>query len=423
MSNIAIIGTGISGMAAAYLLHRAGHTITVYEKSPRIGGHTRTLNIDYEGKKITVDTGFIVFNYTNYPNLAGLFKHLDITVQKSDMTLAITVDQGRFEWGARNMNAVFGQRRNLVNPKFYRMIRDLLRFNRYAMERVNGTPGMSLRELMHSLRLGEDFMRYYLLPMGGAIWSCAPSTMMEFPARQFVQFFKNHGLLSLSGQHQWYTVSGGSQKYLEKLIAPFHESIWTDCGVTRVVRAEKGVTIADTRGNTHHYDRVVFACHADETLAMLADANKDEQELLGAFKYQRNIAYLHKDSSFMPKRKVCWSSWVYHADTRNAQHGEETHIGVTYWMNKLQSLDYKRPIFVTLNPTREITPEYVFDRHVFEHPIFDQAAVAAQEKLPLIQGRRGVWFCGAYTRNGFHEDGLLSAVKAAQMMGAEIPWQ
>ena len=423
MGNIAIIGTGISGMAAAYLLHRGGHSVTVYEKSSRIGGHTRTLNVNYDGQPMAVDTGFIVFNYANYPHLAGLFQHLDVSVQKSDMTLAITVDQGRFEWGARNLNAVFGQRRNLVNPKFYRMIRDVLRFNKEALASVERFPSMTLGELMQLLGLSTDFMRYYLLPMGGAIWSCPPSAMTAFPARQFVQFFKNHGLLSLTGQHQWYTVSGGSQTYLEKLIAPFCERIRVGCGVTRVERAENSVTITDSQGGVHSYERVVFACHANETLAMLADADEHERALLGAFKYQKNMAYLHKDISFMPRRKRCWSSWVYHADTRSAQHGEETQIGVTYWMNKLQSLDNNRPIFVTLNPPRDIAPQYVFDKHVFEHPIFDQAAIAAQETLPSIQGRRGAWFCGAYTRYGFHEDGLLSAVHAAQAMGAAIPWQ
>ena len=419
MAHIAIIGTGISGMATAYLLHRAGHSITVYEKSTRIGGHTRTLNIDYEGKKMAVDTGFIVFNYANYPNLSGLFKHLGVVVQKSDMTLAITLDKGRFEWGARNLNALFGQRRNLINPKFYGMIRDVLRFNREAMASVERMPAMTLGELMQSLGLGDDFIRYYLLPMGGAIWSCPPSTMRAFPAQQFVQFFKNHGLLSLTGQHQWYTVSGGSQKYLEKLIAPFRGCISTDCGVTRVERTGNGVTVTDTRGNTDNYDGAVFACHADQALAILADADEDEYQLLNAFKYQKNKAYLHKDSLFMPRRKVCWSSWVYHADT---QHVDETHIGVTYWMNKLQSLDHTRPLFVTLNPTHKIAPEHIFDSHEFEHPIFDQAATEAQRKLPSIQGRKGVWFCGAYTRHGFHEDGLLSAVQVAQAMGAAIPW-
>lgn len=420
--SIAIIGSGISGMASAYLLHQAGHRVTLYEKSARVGGHTRTLTIDYDGTPIAVDTGFIVYNEQNYPHLLGLFRHLEVAVQKSDMSFAISVAGGKFEWSARTLNSIFGQRSHLFSMAFYGMIRDVLRFNAGALGAVKSNPDMTLRDLIIHLKLGQGFMDYYLLPMGGAIWSCAPETMLDFPAATFVQFFKNHGLLSLNGQHQWYTVTGGAQEYIHKLTAPYRDTIRTDCAVVSVARQTHGVKITDSTGRTEAYDRVVFASHANETLAMLTDATEEERQILGAFQYQKNIAFLHRDTSIMPKRRRCWASWVYHSNAPgNAC--ERTHgIGVTYWMNLLQSIDHRHPIFVTLNPEQPIAEALTFNRHEFEHPIFTHATLVAQERLPTIQGKNNSWFCGAYTRYGFHEDGLLSAVNIARDMGAPIPW-
>lgn len=419
MVRTAIIGTGISGMGAAYLLHQAGHDITVYEKNVRIGGHTRTVEVDYGGVPIAVDTGFIVYNLPNYPNLSAMFRHLNVAVQKSDMSFALTLDGGRFEWGARSLNAVFGQRSNLFKPSFYRLIRDVLRFNRNAERVVSEKPELTLGEFITEMKLGDGFLRYYILPMGGAIWSCPPRTMLGFPARSFVQFFKNHALLDITNQHQWYTVSGGSQEYISKLIASYRDRIRTNCAVVRVLRTADGVEVTDTRGETHNYDRVVFASHADDTLQMLGDATEEERTILGAFTYQKNIAYLHRDARVMPTRKVCWASWVYHAQ---GQAGDEPDIAVTYWMNLLQSIDERYPLFVTLNPIHPIDASLVFDRHVFEHPVFTQDAIAAQAQVPSLQGMNNSWFCGAYTRYGFHEDGLRSAVAVAESMGVSIPW-
>ena len=416
----AIIGTGISGMGSAYLLHQAGHEITVYEKNARTGGHTRTMEVDYDGVKIPVDTGFIVYNIPNYPNLSAMFRHLAVAVQKSDMSFALTLDGGRFEWGARSLNAVFGQRSNLFKPSFYRMIRDVLRFNKHAEKMVTEFPALTLGELITQMKLSDGFLRYYILPMGGAIWSCPPNKMLEFPARSFVQFFKNHALLDVTNQHQWYTVTGGSQEYMTKLTAPYREHIRTDCAAVRVLRTADGVEVTDSRGGKKRYDRVVFACHANETLEMLGDATEDERTTLGAFTYQKNVAYLHRDVSVMPTRKLCWASWVYHAEGRA---GDEPDIAVTYWMNLLQGIDERYPLFVTLNPIHPINPSLVFDRHVFEHPVFTQEAIAAQAKVPLLQGVQNSWFCGAYTRYGFHEDGLGSAVAVAESMGVSIPWR
>lgn len=419
MVRTAIIGTGISGMGAAYLLHKVGHDITVYEKNACTGGHTRTMNVDYDGVQLAVDTGFIVYNIPNYPNLSAMFRHLDVAVQKSDMSFALTLDGGRFEWGARSLNAVFGQRSNLFKPSFYRLIRDVLRFNRGAEKIVTLKPELTLGELIREMNLSDGFLRYYILPMGGAIWSCPPSKMLGFPARSFVQFFKNHALLDITNQHQWYTVTGGSQEYMEKLTASYRDRIRADCAVVRVLRTANGVEVTDSRGETKGYDRVVFASHADETLQMLGDATEDERRILGAFTYQKNIAYLHRDTRVMPTRKVCWASWVYHAEGRA---GDEPDIAVTYWMNLLQGIDERYPLFVTLNPIHPVDPSLVFDRHVFEHPVFTQDAISAQAKMASLQGGNNSWFCGAYTRYGFHEDGLSSAVAVAQSMGVPIPW-
>jgi uncharacterized protein len=418
MANIAIIGTGIAGMGVAHLLH-PHHRITLYEKNAVVGGHTRTRCVRYGERDIAVDTGFIVFNKRNYPHLTPLFEQLGVPIQKSNMTFAATINHGALEWCARDLNGVFGQRRNLLRPSFYHLMGQVARFNREAERVVAANPKMTLGELVVQLALTKKFMNYYLLPMGGAIWSAPPSKILGFPAMTFIRFFKNHGLLATSGQPQWYTVTGGSQEYVKRITAPFMDRIRTNCAANCVTRADGKVQVSDTRGETHIYDRVVFASHANETLAMLADATDAERSVLGAFTYQKNRAVLHRDVRVMPRRKRCWASWVYMAN--NA--GTETDISVTYWMNLLQSIDTKYPLFVTLNPIIAIAPEHVFDEHDFEHPVFTSEAIAAQTRIPELQGQNNSWFAGAYQRYGFHEDGLLSAVNVANGMGVRAPWQ
>jgi predicted NAD/FAD-binding protein len=418
MANIAIIGSGISGMGSAHLLH-PHHTITLYEKNKVVGGHTRTRNVRYGDRDIAVDTGFIVFNKRNYPNLTPLFEQLGVPIQESNMTFAATVDDGALEWCARDLNGVFGQRRNLLRPSFYKLMAHVLRFNREAKQAVSSNPTMTLGELLGQLKLSQQFLNYYILPMGGAIWSAPPSKILGFPAATFVRFFENHGLLATSGQPQWYTVTGGSQEYVKRITAPFMDRIRTNCAVTRVTRADGTVQVSDSRGETLTYDRVIFASHADETLAMLADATDAERSILGAFTYQNNHAVLHRDPRVMPKRKRCWASWVYMAN--NA--GSEANISVTYWMNLLQSIDNRYPLFVTLNPIVDIKPEYIFDEHDFTHPVFTREAIAAQARIPELQGQQNTWFAGAYQRYGFHEDGLMSAVNVANSMGVRAAWQ
>jgi len=411
MARIAIIGGGISGLAAAHLLHRR-HDIVLFEKAHRVGGHTRTLEIRYGDREIAVDTGFIVFNRRNYPLLTRLFADLGVATQESDMSFGVTIGGGRLEWGARNLNAMFGQRRNLLRPSFYRLMRDVFHFNAHALNAVTEMPDLTLGELLAQMGLGRGFRLHYLLPMGGAIWSCPPRQMLEFPAASFVRFFHNHGLLSVSGQPQWYTVTGGAQNYVARMTRPFAHRVRTACAIVSVTREANGIRVADSHGRTECFEHVVFASHGDETLTMLRDATAEERAVLGAFRYQRNRAILHRDVSVMPRRRRCWASWVYQSDGS----GEEASLAVSYWMNRLQSLDPDCPLFVTLNPAREIPHEFVFDEHEFHHPVFDAGAVAAQKRLPAMQGRQGIWYCGAHLGNGFHEDGLASAVAVAQAL-------
>jgi predicted NAD/FAD-binding protein len=417
MAKIAIIGTGISGLGAAYLLNRR-HEVTVYEKASRIGGHSRTLTVDYDGRAIAVDTGFIVFNEKNYPQLSAMFRHLNVPTHKSDMTFAASIRDGWLEWGAKDINAVFGQRRNLLRPRFALLIRDVLRFNAQAEAAVARHPDLTLDQLIGALGLGDWFRRFYLLPMCSAIWSCPPREMMRFPARTLIRFMANHHLLSASGQPQWMTVTGGSQEYVSRLTAGFIDRVRINCGAVQVTRGERGATVLDTRGGRESFDHVVFACHGDEALRLLGDPDAQERAALSAFRYQPNVAVLHRDTAVMPKSRHCWASWVYTSDGNL----DEPMLSVTYWMNLLQGISNETPLFVTLNPKTPIAPDKVFDTHVFDHPVFDREAIAAQDAVQAMQGERSTWFCGAHLRNGFHEDGLASAVHVARLLGCDTPW-
>jgi predicted NAD/FAD-binding protein len=418
MARIAIIGTGISGLGAAFLLHPR-HDITIYERAPRIGGHARTVTVDYDGRAIPVDTGFIVFNRPNYPHLSGLFQHLNVPVHESDMSFAASIRDGWLEWGAKDVSAIFGQKRNLLRPRFALLVRDVMRFNAGAQAAVERHPHFTLDQLIDHLGLGDWFRRFYLLPMAGAIWSCPFSEMLRFPAEVLVRFFANHHLLSVTGQPQWYTVTGGSRQYVERLIAPFAHRIRTSCGAVAVTRAEGKVQVRDSRGEVETYDQVVLASHGDESLALLKDADGAERSALSPFRYQKNLAILHRDESVMPRRRRCWASWVYSSDGK-AHHPK---ITVSYWMNRLQGIDQRYPLFVSLNPKQPIDEKHIFDAAEFHHPIFDSAAIAAQSAVQARQGLRNTWFCGAHLRHGFHEDGLASAVHVARQIGCAIPWE
>ncbi len=409
---IAIIGTGISGLGAAYLLAHH-HDITVYEKNAYLGGHARTIDVATGNKTTPVDTGFIVFNNWNYPNLLGLFKKLNVPYQKSDMSFGVSINDGWLEYGSSGM---FAQKRNWVRPAYYAMLADILRFNKQALTYIDAKSDISLQECLDQLNMGKWFRRYYLLAMGAAIWSCPMDTIMQFPTRTFLQFFKNHGLLSINNRPQWYTVTGGSREYVRHLTDSFKERIQLNCAITNLTRNDDTITLTDEHGNSAIFDQVIFACHADEALSII----DDHHNLLGAFNYQNNHIITHSDISFMPYEKKCWASWVYLCETRE---DKKQSVSLSYWMNNLQGLERAYPVIVTLNPGRRPQENLILDEHQFSHPIFDLKAIKAQEQIANIQGKDGLWFCGAYQRYGFHEDGLLSAVNVAKAMGVEIPWE
>ena len=408
---IAIVGSGISGNMAAYLLSRR-HDVTLFEKRDRPGGHAATVDIDYTGNDdwMSVDTGFIVYNELNYPGLVKLFKELKIDTEASNMSFAFSADQGRFEWSGQSTRAVFAQKRNWVNPVFWLMIRDIFRFNRLAaQDHESGTLGdESLGTWLKRNRLGKTFIRRYLLPMGAAIWSTPADEIMNFPAASFLQFFYNHRLINRD-RPVWRTVTGGSREYVKKITASFSDRLRLDAEVTKVTRHAHGVEVT-ANGEMHHFDEVVFACHSDQAMKILADATPEEKAIVGAVRYLPNQVYLHRDERLMPKRKMTWSAWNYMSDSK----GGDNVMTVSYWMNRLQNLDYNKPLFVTLNPIIPPAPDKVYGQYEYDHPQFDGAALDAQRKLPKIQGINRTWFCGAWTGFGFHEDGLQSALRVTE---------
>lgn len=413
---VAVIGGGISGLAAAYLL-APRHAVTLYEAAPKLGGHARTVVAGRNGDQ-PVDTGFIVFNYANYPHLTRMFMELDVPVKPSDMSFGASIDNGRVEYALRSLAGLLGQRRNLARPGFLRMVRDIIRFNAMA-EAVASDDAMTIGDLIAKLRLGTWFQRYYLLPICGAIWSTSPAGIADFPARTLVQFFRNHALLSAGGQHQWWTVDGGSIEYVRRLehhLRGRGVAIRAGTPVASVTRngVESVVHVAGRPPET--FDQVIFACHSDQALRMLAQPTSQETAALSAIRYQDNRAVLHCDPALMPLRRACWSSWVYNADTAQ----QAPAIGVTYWMNRLQGIPETDPLFVTLNPVREVAEDKIYDSTVFRHPVFDRAAISAQTTLRNLQGTNNTWFAGAYTRHGFHEDGFASAVRIARQMDRQF---
>jgi len=416
MKKIAIIGTGISGNGAAYLL-TPHHDITIFEKNAYIGGHSRTIEVPTGKTHTPVDTGFIVFNNWNYPNLMGLFKELGVPYQKSDMSFGISIADGWLEYGSSGM---FAQKKNWLRPQYYKMLADIIRFNKQAPQYIGRNADITLEQCLQQLGMGQWFRRYYLLAMGAAIWSCPIETILKYPARTFLQFFKNHGLLSINNRPQWYTVTGGSREYVSRLTASLKDKIKLNCGATKVTHNGDKVTVEDESGKTETFDEVIFACHADEALNLIENPSQDIQDIIGAFDYQDNQIITHSDISFMPKIRKCWASWVYLSEGKE---DKKQSLALSYWMNNLQNLDHNYPLLVTLNPDRRPDKAKILDEHTFSHPIFDLKAIKAQEKIPSIQGQNNMWFCGAYQRYGFHEDGLLSAVNVAKAMGGSIPWE
>jgi predicted NAD/FAD-binding protein len=417
---IAVIGAGISGLGAAWALSKH-HDVTVFEANAAAGGHSNTAEIDYDGVSVAVDTGFIVFNDWNYPNLTRLFAHLDVPAIKSDMSFAISVGQGdsrgELEWSGSSLATLFAQKRNLLRPGFHRMWRDILRFNRAAVaDLASGRMhGLTLGGYLAQQRYSDSFMLDYLLPMGAAIWSSPLGEMMDFPAETFARFFKNHGLLSINDRPQWYTVQGGSREYVKRLIAAADFALHLHSPVHAIQRNADGVTIVTARGSMP-FDQVILACHADQALRLLdAQATPQERALLGCFRFQSNRAVLHRDPDLMPQRRSVWASWNYLSEPRRDL---QRRVGLTYWMNRLQSIDDSRPLFVTLNPLAEPRADLVFAEYAYDHPLFDRAAIDAQARIDDIQGKDRLWFCGAWCKYGFHEDGFTAGLRVAEALGA-----
>lgn len=420
---IAVIGSGITGLASAWLLHKQ-YDVTLFEKNAYIGGHTHTIDVPEANRQIPVDTGFIVYNDRNYPNLIGLFAQLGIPTRDTDMSFGFSLNQGELEYSGSSLNTLFAQRKNLFRLSHWRLLKEIMRFNKVAhrlLENPVAVPDMSLGEMLDAHQFSRDMREHYLLPMGAAIWSCPVDTMLAFPALSFLRFFANHGLIDIQNRPQWRTVCGGSSVYVRKLLAEMGDKITIQSGAVRVERSTTQASVF-TDTTKHDFDAVIFACHADEALALLAQPSAEEQRILGCFRYEKNHTYLHTDANLMPVNRKVWSSWNYLATSQPEYVNARQQMTATYWMNNLQGLDTSTDYFVTLNPYQLPRDEHIITEMTYEHPIFDQAAVAAQPQLASLQGQQQSWFCGSYHRYGFHEDAIASAVKICADFGVTPVW-
>jgi predicted NAD/FAD-binding protein len=412
---IAIIGTGISGMVAAYLLNQE-HDIAVFEANDYIGGHTHTVAVEQEGTTYAVDTGFIVFNERTYPNFVRLLQRLGVAPQPTSMSFSVTCERSGLEYNGTSLNTLFAQRRNLFRPSFYRMLRDILRFHAAALALLQSDAGVdTLGDYLITRRYSREFIDHYIIPMGAAIWSADPQQMNHFPVRYFVQFFHNHGMLRVNGRPQWRVIQGGSARYVEALTRPYRARIRLKCPVRSVTRSPNGVVVTLQCGKHERFDHVVIATHSDQALALLADPTDAEREILGAFAYQANDVILHTDTTLLPRRRRAWASWNYYIP-REA-HGR---VAITYNMNILQSLQAPQPFCVTLNRGEVIDPTRIIQRMTYHHPVYTAQAVAAQTRHRQISGVNRTFFCGAYWGYGFHEDGVNSALAVCQAFGKRL---
>lgn len=416
-SRIAVIGAGVSGLGAAWALRNV-HDVTVFEKRDRLGGHANTVTIDYDGQPIDVDTGFIVFNTLNYPNLTALFAHLGVASFDTDMSFGFSLDRS-VEWSSCGLAGLFADPRNAMRPTFLAMLRDILRFNAQAQRDLaaGALRGLSLGQYLDSLKLGSRFRHNYLLPMGAAIWSSTENEMEAYPAEAFIRFFNNHRLMHAT-RPKWGTVKGGSGVYVRALERDLKSAgVGFASGAQRVERTNDGAIVTDNDGQPHRFDEVILACHSDQALNLLGDADPDERDMLAAIPYAPNEAVLHRDESLVPRRPRARAAWSY---LREADHAG---AAVTYDMNRLQDIPADTPLFVTLNPARQPDPKLTFGRYQYDHPQFSSPGMAAQRIFNRIQGVRHTWFAGAWLGYGFHEDGLRAGLRAALRLGGEIPWR
>jgi predicted NAD/FAD-binding protein len=417
---IAVIGSGISGLSSAWLLSQK-HEVTLYEAAPRLGGHSFTTDVAEGGGRLAVDMGFIVYNERTYPNLTALFAHLGVETRATDMSFAVSLEGGAVEYGGLGLAPLLARPSNLLRPRFWSMLRDLVRFYREApVDRPFLDDETTLGDYLSERGYGAAFRDDHLLPQAAAIWSAPVEAVCDFPAASFIRFFENHGLLKLVGRPLWRTVQGGSRAYVQKLAEPLGERVRTGVAVKNVRREGEHVWVSDSRGVSERFDAVVIATHAREALAMLHHPTSREESVLGAFGYTSNLAVLHTDVRLMPRRAGVWSAWNYVGGVDAQGHRK---LCVTYWMNLLQGLKSTKPLLVTLNPVTPPDPAQVLCSETFQHPVFDHAALRAQRLLWSLQGQGGVWFCGAHFGAGFHEDGLQAGLAVAEALGGvRRPW-
>jgi predicted NAD/FAD-binding protein len=412
---IAIVGAGISGLTVAHLLHRE-HEITLFEAAGYAGGHTNTVRVDTANETHQVDTGFIVFNDRNYPNFERLLTRLGVASQPSTMSFGVSDTRGDFEYSAASPNGLFAKRAHLLTPWFHRMLADLVRFNRAARELLSSEgEGPSLGHWLEQHAFSAPFIERLIVPQVSAVWSADPRQMWSFPARFLAEFFDNHGVLELRGRPHWRTIRGGSARYVEALVAPWRERLRLETPIQSIERRDRHVLVKPRDGEAERFEEVVIATHADQALAMLADAGDREHEILGAMPYQRNEAVLHTDIRMLPRRRRAWASWNYHLLEEPS-----THATVTYHMNRLQSLQAERELCVTLNRAGAIDPAKVIRTISYAHPVYTTAGVRAQERRAQISGLNRTHYCGAYWGWGFHEDGVVSALAVAERFGARL---
>jgi predicted NAD/FAD-binding protein len=414
--NIAIIGSGISGLTSAYLLNRS-HEITLFEAGDWIGGHTHTIEVTVDGQRYAVDTGFIVFNDWTYPNFIRLLGQLGVGFKPTEMSFSVTDPDSGLEYNGNNFNSLFAQRRNLLSPGFWGMLRDILRFNKEALRDLDEhriAADTTLDQYLKAGGYGERFILHYIVPMGAAIWSMSMADMLGFPLQFFVRFFKHHGLLSVGNRPQWCVIEGGSSAYIAPLTASFKDKIRLNCPVTRVEREADGVVIHSPAGS-ERFDKVVFACHSDQALQLLAEPSAAEQSILGALPYADNEIVLHTDTHLLPKQKLAWASWNYRLGAAG-----HTRATVTYDMNILQGIQSDTTFCVSLNQSAGISPFKVLAKYTYAHPQFSLKAVAAQGRWEELNGAQHTYYCGAYWANGFHEDGVVSALRVARSLGEAL---
>lgn len=426
MPSLAIIGTGISGLGCAHFLHR-DFDVTLFEQANYAGGHTNTVTATEPGtgREVPIDTGFMVFNYATYPQLTRLFAEFAVPVKKTDMSFSVRHADTGLEFCGSSLNHLFAQRRNLLRPSFYRMLLQIDRFNREALAALDD-PAIDAETLADYVRrrdYGRDFLDLYLVPMSSAVWSTPPEKMLRFPARTLLRFFHNHGFLGLSTQHQWWTVDGGAREYVKRLAAPWQDRIRRNTRVVRVKRSLDGVDVTTATGRTERFDKAILATHGHQSLALLADPTDDETRLLREFEYQPNTATLHTDASLMPHTRLAWSAWNYVID-RDAR--GQIDAATVYWMNRLQGVSDRENYFVSINGAARIDPRKVLRTIAYEHPLFTLGAVRAQTEIPQLNARAAgsseTYYCGAWTRYGFHEDGFLSAVNISRLLLGRDPW-